>query len=397
VLNGGLLRRGHYLRGQGLYARVAGEFLGQLVAGHAHQFILLAEALNFVMGGFHIGVGQHQDPQLVAALDVGDFGALFVEQVGGHFHRGDGADFGARLLLGLVFHQAQDGQGEGAGAADGALAAAAGADLEDGLLQGGAQPLAGHLQKAEAGDAAHLDPGAVQFEGLAHAVFHLPLVLGGGHVDEIDDDQPPHVPQAQLAGDLVRGFQVGLGGGLLDVAALGGAGGVDVDGDQGLGDVDDDGAAGGELDLPHEGGLDLVLDLVAVEQRDAALVELDLAGAGRHHLLDEGGGEVVGLAAVDDHLADVGAQVVADGADDDVAFLEQKVGGGGGVRLGLDGVPQLQQVVEVPLQLLGGAADAGGAHDGAHAVGDFQLPQGLPQLAALIPLDATGDAAGAWI
>src|SRR5690606_4452358 len=168
-------------------------------------------------------------------------------------------------------------------------------------------------------------------------------------------------------------------------------------GDQGLGDVDDDGAAGGELDLPHEGGLDLVLDLVAVEQGDAVLVELDLAGEGRHHLLDEGGGEVVGLAAVDDHLADVGAQVVADGADDDVAFLEQKVGGGGGVRLGLDGVPQLQQVVEVPLQLLGGAADAGGAHDGAHAVGDFQLPQGLPQLAALIPLDATGDAAGAWI
>ena len=55
------------------------------------------------------------------------------------------------------------------------------------------------------------------------------------------------------------------------------------------------------------------------------------------------------------------------------------------------------QIVQVPLQLLDGAADAGGAHDGAHAVRDLQLVHDLAHLVAVLALDAARDAAGARV
>jgi hypothetical protein len=65
--------------------------------------------------------------------------------------------------------------------------------------------------------------------------------------------------------------------GFLDVAALGGARGVDVDGHQRFGRVDHDGAAGWQLHFALVGRFDLAFDLVAVEQRHRVFVELDLA------------------------------------------------------------------------------------------------------------------------
>ena len=97
------------------------------------------------------------------------------------------------------------------------------------------------------------------------------------HVDEVDDDQAAEVAQAQLAGDLVGRLEVGVERGRLDVAALGGARGVDVDRDQRLGVVDHDGAAGRQLHLVRVRRLDLALDLEAGEQRDVVVVELELA------------------------------------------------------------------------------------------------------------------------
>src|SRR5690606_10531981 len=146
-----------------------------------------------------------------------------------------------------------------------------------------------------------------------------------------------------------------------------------------------------------EGGLDLALDLEAVEQRHAVLVQLDLAGVLRHHLLDEGQGLLLGFHAVDQHFADVLAQVVADGADDDVGFLVDQERGGAVLGGVLDGGPQLDQVVQVPLQLFAGAAQAGGAHDQAHVGRGVQAVQRLTQFVALLALDAAGNAAGAGV
>src|SRR5690606_1488190 len=224
------------------------------------------------------------------------------------------------------------------------------------LTQGWTQTLARHLQQAEAGDPAYLNPGAVGFQAFADTLFHCPLVLGRGHVDEVDDDQATDITQTQLAGNFLGGFEVGLQGSFLDVSALGRAGRVDVDGYQGLGVVDDDGAAGGQFDLTVEGGLDLALDLEAVEQRDAVFVQLDLAGVLRHHLTDEVECLVTLGRVVNQYMTDIRAQVVADGADDDVAFLIDQEGAAALAGGGLDRLPQLQQIIQVRLQFLGAAA-----------------------------------------
>ena len=201
------------------------------------------------------------------------------------------------------------------------MAVAARADDATALAERWAQALTGHFQQAEARDAADLDAGAVGFEAFADLFFHGALVLGWRHVDEVDHDQAADVAQTQLAGDFFGRFQVGLQCGFFDVAAFGRTRRVDVDGHQGFGRVDHDGAAGRQLHFALEGGFDLAFDLETVEQRHAVFVQLDLAGVLRHHLVDETERFLLRFDAVDQDFADVLAQVVADGADDHVAFL----------------------------------------------------------------------------
>ena len=55
------------------------------------------------------------------------------------------------------------------------------------------------------------------------------------------------------------------------------------------------------------------------------------------------------------------------------------------------------QVVQVPLQFLGVAADAGGAGDQAHAAGHVELVHDLAQFLAIFALDAARDAAAAGV
>ena len=342
-------------------------------------------------------VGHDEHMQVVALFDGGQLRALFVEQEGGHVHRQLHGDPLGVLLHGLFFQQAQDGQPHGLHAADDADAMAARADDLGGLLNGGTQPLAGHFQQAEAGDAADLYPGAVGLDRFAQGVFHLALVLVGVHVDEVDDDQPAQIAQAQLTGDFSGRFHVGVEGGLLNVAALGGAGGVDVDGGERLGHVDDDDTAGGQGDLPLEGGLDLGLDLEAGEQGNLVLIGFDAAHELGHHMLDELPRPVEGFHVINEHLADVLPQVVADGAGDDVGFLIDEKGRRLAVSRLFDGIPQLHQIVHVPLQFLGALADAGGAHDQPHAFRHVHAGQGFAQFGPVLTLDAAGDAAGAGV
>ena len=146
-----------------------------------------------------------------------------------------------------------------------------------------------------------------------------------------------------------------------------------------------------------EGGLDLAFDLVTAEQRRGIGIELHPARILRHDLLDEGFSLFVGLGAIDQYFANILAQVVADRPDDDVVFLIQQ-----NRRLLLafgllDCIPQLQQVVEVPLQLFGAAADTGGANDDAHAGRNGELAECIAQLVTLFAFDTAGNAAGARV
>ena len=349
------------------------------------------------MRGIHVRVRQYQQADLGAGFGLGQHIALLVEQEGGDGYRNVGAHFCGAILQRFFFDQAQHRERQGFNVADGAAAVTAGADDAAGLTQGRAQALTGHFQQAETGDAADLDAGAVGFEAFAYPFFHGALVLGRGHIDEVDDDQATDIAQTQLAGDFLGCFQVGLQGGFLDVAALGGARRVDVDGHQCFGVVDDDGAAGGQLHFTFEGGLDLAFDLEAVEQRHAVFVELDLARVLRHDLADEVERFFLDGFAVDQHFADVLAQIVADGANDDIAFLVDQEGAAALAGGGFDRFPQLQQVIQIPLQFLCAAAETCGTDNHAHVGGNVEAVQGCAQFVALFTFDAAGNATGARV
>src|SRR5690625_5918712 len=72
------------------------------------------------------------------------------------------------------------------------------------------------------------------------------------------------------------------------------------------------------------------------------------------------------VGAIDQHLANILAQVVAHGANDDVGFTVDQEGSRALAGLLGNRLPDLDQVVEVPLQLFSAATDAGSAYDDAH-------------------------------
>ena len=131
-------------------------------------------------------------------------------------------------------------QGAGVRVADDPGAIASWAGHVRALIERRAQPLTRELHEAEAGDLAHLNARAVVVERVPEALLNLPLGFAGLHVDEVNDDEAAQVAQSQLAPNLVRCLEVGSEGGLFDVRAAGGPGGVDVHRDQCLGVVNDE-------------------------------------------------------------------------------------------------------------------------------------------------------------
>ena len=164
--------------------------------------------------------------------------------------------------------------------------------------------------------------GAVFFERVAQDVFDIALMLGVFHVDEVDDDQTAQVAQAHLAGDFFGGFHIGFEGGVFDVRAACGAGGVDVDGNEGFGVVDHNRAAGRQADAAGKRAFDLVFDLEAGEQRRVVFIEFQTTYVARHDVAHKLGNLVINLLIVHQNFADVGTEIVADGADEQRAFHE---------------------------------------------------------------------------
>ena len=357
----------------------------------------MTQTLDLVVRRLQVHIGDDDDVDLESRLHAPDLGALLVEQEGGDVHRHLNVHGGRVLLHRLLLEDAQHVQRGRLGVAHEAGAVATRARDVAAFRQRRAQSLAGQFEHAEAADLAHLHARTVQVQRVLEAVLDLALVLGRLHVDEVDHHQAAEVTQSQLAGHLVGGLQVGAEGGLLDVRPARRARRVDVDGDQRLGVVDDDRAARGQVDLTRIRRLDLVLDLESREQRHVVAVELDPVDVAGHHVAHELLGLFVDGRRVDEDLADVGGEVVADGADHQARLLIDQERRRRAVGGALDGAPQLQQVVEVPLQLFERAADARGAGDDAHARGDLELGHKVTQLVAVLALDTTADAAAARV
>ena len=129
--------------------------------------------------------------------------------------------------------------------------------------------LAVDLQQAVRADPAHGGARLVDLQGVLDGLLDLALVLGGAHVDEVDHHEAADVAQPELAGHLGGGLDVGVDRRLLLGGGAGRAAGVDVDGGQRLGGVDDDRAAARQLHPALVDAVDLGLEVVAAEQRQA--------------------------------------------------------------------------------------------------------------------------------
>ena len=115
-----------------------------------------------------------------------------------------------------------------------------------------------------------------------------------------------------MARDLIGRFQIGIGRGCFDVGAAGSARRVDVDRDQRLGVIDYQAAPGRQLHFVRVGRFDLILDLIAREQRDVVGIRLELAlRIARHVALHVLRRLLEGARIIDQYLADVIGQIVA--------------------------------------------------------------------------------------
>ena len=89
-------------------------------------------------------------------------------------------------------------------------------------------------------DAANLNARAIVFKALLQSPLHRAVVALLIHVDEVDDDQPGKISQAQLSRDFVGCLQICLQRSVLDMVLARGPAGIDVDRNQRLGLVEHD-------------------------------------------------------------------------------------------------------------------------------------------------------------
>ena len=97
---------------------------------------------------------------------------------------------------------------------------------------------------------------------------------------------------------------------------------------------------------------------------------------------------LVNFIGIDQNFADVWLEIITNGTDDEAAFLINQEST---FLLGcsaVNGFPQLHQVIQVPLQFFGVAANGCRAGDQAHALRYLQLIHNVAQFGAFVALDA---------
>ncbi len=150
-------------------------------------------------------------------------------------------------------------------------------------------------------------------------------------------------------------------------------------------------STGREPYLSLECRLQLALNLETGKDRGSVLVSLQLLQVVGHDPGHEFMCGVVGVLVINQDLADILTQVVANCTDDDVTLAVDQEWGGLFGRL-LDTAPDLVLIVEIPLQLLRGFADPCGTDDCTRPLGDLHLPHCGSELLAILALDSARDA-----
>jgi hypothetical protein len=262
---------------------------------------------------------------------------------------------GARGARAEVAHAPLELDGEGLLGLDDALAVARGAGAGHDLPHALRHVLAGHLDEPEARDLRREGLRAVLVERLAQRLEHGVAVARAGHVDEVDDDDPADVAQAQLVDDLLGRLQVRPGDRVLQAGLLAAAderARVDVDDGERLGVVDEQVAARGQVHpLAHE-AVDRLLDAVGLEERRALLPQLhalDELGRGAREERDQA---LVLLGVVDHRALEVLGEDVAHDAHGQVGLLEDQARRGRGLHALVEDLVELEEVLQLALEVL---------------------------------------------
>ena len=389
--------------------------------------VVLTDAFDVIVRRLERRVRDEDDRHAVTRFEHLDVAALLVQKEGRDVDRNLRVHGARAFLHGFFLQDAQDLNGAGFGVADDAHAVAAGAGHVAPFGERRTQTLAREFHQAETRDLGHLHAGAVVVERVLEALFDGALVLRVEHVDEVDHDETTQVAQTHLAGHFVGRFAVRAEGRLFNVGAARGARRVDVDRDERFGVVDHDRAARGKRNRARIGRFDLMFDLEARKERDVLVVALDAVDHVGHDVRHELPRLLVDFVRVDEDFTDFGLEVVADGANDEVRLFDDEEGRGVGALerlavhdgrvdergrlaavffrdefvLGLGGLgdrlPELEEVVQVPLQLFGAAADPGRAGDHGHARRALEAFHRGAQFLTLFAFDAARDAAAARI
>ena len=94
------------------------------------------------------------------------------------------------------------------------------------------------------------------------------------------------------------------------------------------------------------------------------------------------------VVGVDQNLADFGMEIVANRADDQTRFLINQEGAALRFGCAINRTPELQQVIQIPLQFFGIATDTGRARNQAHAAGYVEAIHHLAQFLPVFAFDA---------
>ena len=131
--------------------------------------------------------------------------------------------------------------------------------------------------------------------------------------------------------------------------------------------VDHDHAAGRQTHFARMGRFDLMFDLETREQRHVVHITFDTIHIARHDRAHERQRLLVDIFRVDQDFADLRIEIIADGAHHQAAFQIDQRRSFFGLCRTFDGIPQLLEVIQVPLQFFLVAPDTGSARDNAHA------------------------------
>ena len=326
----------------------------------------------------------NHNTERMTGLDGAQKIAFLVEDIKVHFGRNMNGELPVAVVAAFFLYGAQDVKRRGFNRAHNTPATAMGTGLGADFMEAGAEPLARHLQQAEAADTADLDACTVGLQCFLDALFHLRAVAVLVHVYEVDDDKTGQIAQPQLTGHFVGGLEISLERGFLNISLAGRASGIDVDRDQRLGLINDDITSGFEPYRMIVYGVNLVIHLKAAEQRNVAVaIALDPLGvAGREHAHGFLG-QAIAIFAVHQHLVHVARIKVADSAFDYIGlFIDQ------GRRRGLQGgvpdvAPKPHQIFIIALDFGLGALAPRGAYDDGDALGDGKPVEDGLELAAV--------------